>query len=158
MNGKRGYKTALQHPGQGPAFGYVDVSQASRLLPTTPGLFAVPRDCNKSRVMQRLSTYIAAIHNQASQPTISHSTVEKSTWDDQGFVVTKEVTDYHFSNSVVIRRTVEKDNFPDEMACAECWITYEVISTGLAGSDITPARKVFENACRESFWLAYHTN
>ena len=107
--------------------------------------------------MQSLSTYVAAIRRKASQPAISHSSTEKSSWDDQGFVVSKEVTNYHFANGVVIRHSVEQDNFPSEVVCAECWITYEVISKGLASADITPARKVFENSCRESFWLAYHT-
>lgn len=110
-----------------------------------------------SGIMQRLSTYVAAIHRQASPLAISHSTVERATWDDQGFVVTKEVTDYHFANGVVVRRTVEQDSFPSEVACAECWITYEVTSTGYVGAGITPMKKVFENTCREAFWLAYHS-
>jgi hypothetical protein len=106
---------------------------------------------------QKLSTYVAAIYGQPSSVAISGSTVDKSSWDDQGFVVSKEVIDYRFENGAAIRRTVEQDTFPSEMACVECWITYEVISAGLGLGDISPARKVFENACRESFWLAYHT-
>ncbi len=107
--------------------------------------------------MEKLFDYVAAIRGQASSLTISGMTVEKSSWQDQGFEVCKEVSEYRFDNGAIIRRTVERDNFPSEAACAEQWITYEVISKGNAVADISPARKVFENACRETFWLAYHT-
>src|SRR5690242_7153009 len=105
--------------------------------------------------MENLATYVAAIHHRSSPLTISDTTVERSSWMDRGFEVCKEVTSYHFDNGAVIRRTVEQDNFPSEAACAECWITYEVIATGNTVAGINQARKVFENACRESFWLAY---
>lgn len=107
--------------------------------------------------MESLSTYVAAIHRQAGPVGIATTSVAKSSWRDQGFEVTKEVTDYHFDNGAVIRRTVEQDNFSGEAACTECWITYEVLSPGHAVTAIRPARQVFENACRESFWLTYHT-
>ncbi|RZI42681.1 hypothetical protein EGT07_11830 [Herbaspirillum sp. HC18] len=107
--------------------------------------------------MENLSTYVAAMHRRASPLAISDTTTEKSSWEDQGFEVSKEVTDYRFENGVVIRRTVEQDNFPSEAACAEMWIIYEVLSKGIVEGDISPARKVFENACREAFWLSYHT-
>jgi hypothetical protein len=112
-------------------------------------------DCDKLKPVEKLSTYVAAICCQRSAVAISGCSVEQSSWEDQGFVVSREVLDYQFENGVVIRRTIEQDNFPCEMACAECWITYEVISSG--PNNISPARKTFENACRESFWLAYHT-
>jgi hypothetical protein len=120
------------------------------------GRFAC-EDGKELKPAEKLCAYVAAIHCRQSPVAISGRTVEKSSWDDQGFVVSKEVIDYQFENGVVIRRTVEQDNFPGEMACAECWITYEVRSTGPSPNGISPARKVFENACRESFWLAYHT-
>jgi len=107
--------------------------------------------------MENLSIYIAAIHHRASPFAISDMTTTKSSWQDQGFEVSKEVTDYRFENGVVIRRTVEQDNFPSEAACAEIWIIYEVISKGSVEGNISPARQVFENACREAFWLSYHT-
>ncbi len=107
--------------------------------------------------MDKLSTYVAVIHGQARPLAISDMTSEKSSWQDQGVEVSKEVSDYRFDNGVVIRRTVEQDSFPSDAACAEVWITYEVISNGHVGADISPTRKVFDNACRESFWLAYHT-
>lgn len=108
-------------------------------------------------IMENLSTYVAAIHRRASPLAISDMTTETSSWHDQGFEVSKEVTDYRFDNGVVIRRTVEQDNFPSEAVCAEIWITYEVIAKGNVAADISPPRQVFENACRESFWLSYHT-
>ena len=108
-------------------------------------------------VMDRLAPYVAAILRQPSPLAIAEQTVEQMSWQDQGFVVSKEVSDYRFANGVVVRRTVEQDDFPAEQACAECWITYEVIATGEAIAAVEPARMVFPNACRESFWLAYHS-
>ncbi|MBS0355922.1 MAG: hypothetical protein JSR83_18710 [Proteobacteria bacterium] len=104
-----------------------------------------------------LHAYVSAILDKPSPLVISGTTVERSSWLDQGFEVTKEVTDYAFNNGAVIRRTVEQDNFPCESACAEVWITYEVISSGDVALGISPQCKTFENACRESFWLAYHS-
>lgn len=106
--------------------------------------------------MKSLSTYVAVIHRRTGPLAISGETVEESRWRDQGFEVRKEVATYRFDNGAVIRRTVEQDDFPSEAACAECWITYEVLSNGAAGVAIEPTRKVFENACREAFWLAYY--
>lgn len=107
--------------------------------------------------MEQLATYIAAIHCKAKAPAIADRNVEKTAWEDQGITVTKEVTDFRFDNGVVIRRTVEQDDLISDQVCAECWITYEVIAAGSVMAGISPARMVFPNACRESFWLAYHT-
>lgn len=107
--------------------------------------------------MDRLSTYAAAIHRRASPVAIVGSAVAVSGWTDQGVEVTNEATDYRFDNGVVIRRSVEQDSVPSEAVCAECWITYDVLCNGTATANVLPARKTFENACRESFWLAYHT-
>lgn len=108
-------------------------------------------------IMEKLSTYVSAICHRTGPLAVSGETVEKSCWQDQGFEVCREVTTYRFDNGVVIQRTIERDHFPSGMACAECWITYDVISNGNSGVEINPSRKGFENACRESFWLAYHT-
>ncbi len=107
--------------------------------------------------MKKLSTYVSAIHRHTAPVTVLSVAEEKSCYQDQGFDVYKSVTTFHFDNGVVVRRTIEKDEFPCELACAECWITYEVVSGGEVGADISPHRQVFENACRESFWLRYHT-
>lgn len=107
--------------------------------------------------MQTLAEYIAAILGRASSQSVVDRVANTSVWQEQGFAVSTEVTDYRFENGVVIRRTVEQDDQPSEQACAECWITYEVIDQGSAATVIHPARVVFQNACRESFWLTYHT-
>lgn len=107
--------------------------------------------------MEHLATYVSAIQQRTGPLAVTETQVEKSSWQDQGCEVAREICDYRFANGAVIRRTVEQDNFPSESACAEVWITYEVIDHGHAGGEIGPARKVFENACREAFWLAYHT-
>ncbi|BCL76854.1 hypothetical protein JHS3_25900 [Jeongeupia sp. HS-3] len=103
-----------------------------------------------------LADYVASILGQAAIPTIVAATTRSERWQDQGFEVRKVVTTYRFDNGAIIRRTVEQDDFPDAQACAECWIGYEVLVPGSAGAGITPARKSFDNACREAFWLAYH--
>lgn len=105
----------------------------------------------------KLFWYVATIHGRPGASAIADMSTATSSWQDQGFEVSKEVTDYRFENGVVVRRTVEQDDFPSEAACAEVWITYEVVSNGNIAAAVTPARKVFENACRESFWLSYHT-
>lgn len=108
-------------------------------------------------ILEKLSTYVAAILRHPGPLAVASETVvEKTSWMDQGFEVCREVIRYHFDHGAIIERTVERDAFPSEAACAECWITYEVITSGNAGTPIEPARKTFDNACRESFWLAYH--
>lgn len=103
--------------------------------------------------MRNLSTYVAAIHGRTTALAVSGVSEAKSRYQDQGFEVSVIVTTFRFGNGVIIRRTVEQDEFPGEATCTECWITYEVVS----GDAIEPRRQVFENACRESFWLKYHT-
>lgn len=104
-----------------------------------------------------LAAYVGAIHRQPSPHTLADESVERTSWLDQGIEVRQEVAVYRFADGAVIRRTVEQDSFPSDLACTECWITYEVLAHGDSGSPIHPVRQVFENACRESFWLAYHT-
>lgn len=107
--------------------------------------------------MDKLATYVNAILHRPASLAVYSETIEKTSWKDQGFEVRKDVTVHRFSNGVIIQRTVEQDDFPSGLACAECWITYEVISNGDSGLAISPPRQVFENTCREAFWLAYHT-
>jgi hypothetical protein len=108
-------------------------------------------------IMQKLAEYIAAMLGRTSSQSVIDRVASTSAWQEPGFAVSIEVADYRFENGVVIRRTVEQDDQPSEQACAECWITYEVIDHGSVATGISPARVVFQNACRESFWLAYHT-
>lgn len=107
--------------------------------------------------MEKLATFIHAIHYPDKGLQFSCETVENTSWQDQGFHVSREVNLYRFGNGVVIKRTIEEDDFPSEAACAERWTIYEVVSTGRHGRVIDPMRQSFENACREAFWLKYHT-
>lgn len=107
--------------------------------------------------MKQLAQYVNAIVNPGHEPAPSSHLVEKTSWEDQGFEVTKEIKLHSFADGVVIRCTIEQDNFPSELACAECWITYEVVSNGSGGA-INPSRKVFENECRQAFWLSYYAS
>lgn len=106
--------------------------------------------------MEQLVSYVSAIHGLGSPVRIRRRERTAERWEDQGFEVRKEITTYLFDNGVVIRRTVEQDDFPSDLACAECWICYEVVERGQLPALPAPTRLVFNNACRESFWLAYH--
>ena len=106
--------------------------------------------------MEQLVSYVSAIHGLGSPVRIRRRERTAERWEDQGFEVRKEITTYLFDNGVVIRRTVEQDDFPSDLACAECWICYEVLSPGSLESPPRPARQTFSNACREAFWLKYH--
>ena len=106
--------------------------------------------------LSQLFTYVCAIHQKPGAAVISSQCVDYASWQDQGFEVRQEVKTYYFDNGVIIRRTLEQDAFPDDLACAECWITYEVLSGGTDLLHVEPSRQVFDSVCRESFWLAYH--
>lgn len=108
--------------------------------------------------MENLYTYAAAILRRQGLAKIISQTTEESTWQDQGFEVRKQSTTYGFDNGVVIRRTVEQDDLPSEAVCAECWITYEVLSNQSSSVCVSPKSKAFDNLCRESFWLKYHSS
>ena len=105
--------------------------------------------------MNKLATYVGAIHGRPGAVTITEQAVATERWLDQGFEVVQEETVYRFSNGVVIRRQIEQDQFPSELACAECWISYEVMEQPPALA-IQPVHKSFDNACREAYWLNYH--
>jgi hypothetical protein len=105
--------------------------------------------------MNNLFTYVSAIHHLSSAVSIVREEVKTENWLDQNFEVTKTVAIYWFDNGVIISQTVEKDSFPSDLACAESWIIYEVLAEDNLPSRITPSRQVFENTCRESFWLTY---
>lgn len=107
--------------------------------------------------MKNLSTYVGAIFQQESLVAIERLLTEKSSWQEHGFHVYKEVVTYYFNNGVIVRRTLEQDNFPCQAACAECWITYEVPSNGISPFEILPSHKTFDSTCRESFWLKMHS-
>ncbi|TKC87968.1 hypothetical protein FAZ69_17065 [Trinickia terrae] len=106
--------------------------------------------------MDKLATYVGAIHGQPSAVKIVGVETKRESWSDQGFDVDRQETVYSFDNGVVIRRVVELDDFPADLACAECWINYDVIEHG-RGRTVSPSSKSFDNACRETFWLKFHS-
>ncbi|MRD72168.1 hypothetical protein GH865_02745 [Rhodocyclus tenuis] len=106
--------------------------------------------------MDRLVSYVSAIHALSSPVAIVRQTQTAESWLDQGFEVRKETHTYCFDNGVIVRKTVEQDAFPSAAACAECWISYEVLGDSAAAMAIVPARQSFASTCRESFWLSYH--
>jgi hypothetical protein len=97
-----------------------------------------------------LAYYVRAIVEGGLAPVSN----QREQWHDQGFDVERSVAEYRFDDGVAIRRTIEQDQFPSELACAECWITYTVLTHG--GEAVAPARKSFANTCREAYWLRYH--
>lgn len=111
---------------------------------------------SKRSEMNKLITYVSAIHGLESPVLIVDRSLEQDRWIDQGFEVEIEKTTYHFSNGVVICRSVEQDQFPTELACAECWISYQVIEQNSCCT-VSPCAIKFDSTCREAFWIKYHT-
>lgn len=100
-------------------------------------------------------TYVGAIHGLPGPVAIVEHSVTRDSWTDQGIDVQREEVVYRFDNGAVIRRSLEVEDFPTDLACGECWIDYEVLEHPSAQT-IEPARKRFDNPCRETFWLQYH--
>ena len=107
------------------------------------------------RFMSHLVEYINAMHGAPSAATIIDTQSDLQSWLDQGYEVTRQEITCTFENSVVIRRLLEQDQFPADLACAECWISYEVLQQPSSTTPITPTRISFDNACREQFWRRY---
>lgn len=104
--------------------------------------------------MLHLSNYVAAILGKPAPVAVKRRESAEESWPDQGFTVKRCSSTYWFDNGVVLRRVIEQDDFPSDLACAECWIDYQVVS--VADVDVQPRQKSFDNTCREAFWLAYH--
>ncbi|UTH74887.1 hypothetical protein [Chromobacterium sp. IIBBL 290-4] len=109
----------------------------------------------KENELETLAAYARAIMGGAGAERIVGREERRDSWREADCEVTLQERDYRFDNGVVIRRGIEMDDFPSELACSECWITYEVLELGCSPG-IEPARKSFDNACREAFWLRYH--
>lgn len=101
-----------------------------------------------------LSRYVAAISGRPSGSLITARRHNSTSWQEDDGTVRRDTDTYTFSDGVVIACTVELDSFEDEAACAECWITYEVLSNGVL--PVAPSRKTFANTCRVDRWLACH--
>ena len=109
-------------------------------------------------MINNLAIYASTILQKANRIAILRQETTKESWLDQGFEVHNEKTTYWFEDGTVIRRTVEQDTFPDDLACAESGITYEVIQNGQPQVAVEPMRKTFDNRCREVFWTRFHTS
>jgi hypothetical protein len=104
--------------------------------------------------MHRLASYISAMTQPHSALRMVCQCSEQETWVDQGFAVKRKRTVFDFDNGVVICLEVEQDQFPADLACAECWIRYQVLALGTQ-PEVLPRDKSFSNACRTSFWLKF---
>lgn len=107
--------------------------------------------------MDKLVSYVSAILGQPSPVSIRQCSVRHESWHDQGVEVQREEALYVFDNGAVVRRATERDRAPDAgLACAEEWIDYEVVEHP-PRHPVQPRRQGFDNACREAFWLRYHS-
>lgn len=105
--------------------------------------------------MDKLISYVAAIHGLAGPVSIASHVTSHDRWTDDVVEVTRDETEYRFDNGAIVRRSVEQDRAPSDLLCAECWIDYDVLHHPDA-QPISPSRLTFDNACRETFWLRYH--
>lgn len=106
--------------------------------------------------MDHLAIYVAAVFKKESRVAVIREQVEEVSWAEADCTVNRRTCTYWFDNGVVLKRMLEQDDFPSDLACAESVIEYEVLSCGTVTGGIEPLRKSFDNTCRESFWLAYH--
>ncbi len=106
--------------------------------------------------MPHLVHYVNAIHGASTDIAVTQSSSTTEHWLDQDYQVSRTDTTYQFSDGAHIHCQIDQDDFPAELACAECWICYTVIQHP-EGSPIQPSRIQFDNSCRESWWRTYHS-
>lgn len=106
---------------------------------------------------ESLASYVKAIHAFPDGQGVILESEERTSWSDQGFEVVRDARIFRFENGARIARIIEQDDFPSELICAECWISYEVLTAPDSGIAVDPPKKTFDNHCRESYWLAWHT-
>ncbi|WP_052942344.1 hypothetical protein [Chromobacterium violaceum] len=104
-----------------------------------------------------LAGYARAIMGGAGAERIVGREERRDSWREADCEVSLQERVYRFDNGVAIRRSIEVDDYPSELACAESWITYEVLELG-SSPGIEPMSKSFDNGCREVFWLRYHSD
>ncbi|MCG9552913.1 hypothetical protein L1D16_04620 [Vibrio sp. Isolate31] len=102
--------------------------------------------------MNRLSTYVLAIHSSHSQVRVVAQS-QQQILTDNSECIEETTTTYTFDNGVKIVCHTELDSFQSEDACPECWIQYQVLESGSAAETISPQKKQFYNRCQETFWL-----
>ncbi|OAN13138.1 hypothetical protein A3K86_15870 [Photobacterium jeanii] len=117
-----------------------------------------------------LADYVRAIQAfekcNDSECIAERRVIDNSYLDDDIWIESVE-TQFRFKNGVVIERLVESDHpvkakqaesqtlvddAASNMVCAECWISYEVL-TQPKERHITPRTKQFINSCQQAFWL-----
>ncbi|MDW6002250.1 hypothetical protein [Vibrio mangrovi] len=103
--------------------------------------------------MNQLFTYISAIR-QESGALIAGQQLYQDVTEEDGVLVENSELIVTFHNGVIMKQSIESEHQeePTDLACAECWISYEIISEP-EGLRITPKRKTFINTCQEAFWL-----
>ncbi|MCU7647078.1 hypothetical protein [Pseudomonas piscis] len=101
-----------------------------------------------------LVNYVNAIQGAASARTAQLESSSQDSWSEQDCTVTAEQQTFAFDDGALIKRLVEQDDYPSDLACAECWITYEVVRQP-GDKTISPAHVSFNNACREAYWQRY---
>ncbi|MEH6473463.1 MAG: hypothetical protein V7752_19710 [Halopseudomonas sp.] len=102
--------------------------------------------------MDHLFTYIEAINTPSKALQVVNKVETDNSYNDQGMAVASLESILSFSNGVRLKHCVEFDQQPQAAtACAECWISYEILGPHTA--TITPLRKTFVNQCQQDFWL-----
>lgn len=102
--------------------------------------------------MNNLSTYVSTIKNTSESEFVVKRSVNEESIEEDGIVTKHSEEVITFKNGVVTKQSIENEiGAADlEMACEECFITYEVLSEPV-GYCIKPKRKNFINNCQERF-------
>lgn len=104
--------------------------------------------------MNNLFTYVSAIKSELPNKLIVKKNLSAESYEENGILTENSELIVTFKNGVTIKQSVEFDSNikVSDMTCAECWISYQVISEP-EGVNISPKLKNFTNKCQESFWL-----
>lgn len=108
--------------------------------------------------MNNLFTYVSAIKSESLSELIVGKSLSEESYEEDGILTVNSELVVTFENGVTIKQSVEFDSNikVSNMTCAECWISYQVISEP-EGINISPKQKNFINTCQESFWLKINT-
>eukprot|EP00764_Aduncisulcus_paluster_P010825 gnl/Carplike_NY0171/3894_a5253_395.p1 GENE.gnl/Carplike_NY0171/3894_a5253_395~~gnl/Carplike_NY0171/3894_a5253_395.p1 ORF type:complete len:114 (+),score=5.49 gnl/Carplike_NY0171/3894_a5253_395:28-369(+) len=104
--------------------------------------------------MNDLYLYVSLIKNSNSDSFVVDRTSTGDVSEADGVLTEYIEQTVTFENGVIIKQCVEfeQGEVAPDVVCAECWISYEVLSEP-SGLDIWPKRKSFVNQCQEAFWL-----
>lgn len=105
--------------------------------------------------MDALFHYIQAINAHDSGALISESQVSHEQSEDEWSTMVRTTQTVRFANGAVVQKIQETEQAvspnPD-VVCADCWLSYEVLSDPDEGQ-IRPRQKQFSNLCQQAFWL-----